>query len=70
MNGRCESCGAEDEELVLVRRLYLTPEAWDRPERVDRGDEEWWCFVCQTHYPHEAPGAAPTEGNPAIDDRG
>jgi hypothetical protein len=54
--GRCESCGAEDEDIVLVRRLYITPEAWDHPEKVEEGDEEWWCFVCRTHYPHKAPG--------------
>ena len=46
-----------------MRRLYITPEAWDSPERVQRGDEERWCFVCRTHYPHEAPGP-PDAANP------
>ena len=55
MSGRCESCGDEGGELVTVRRLYITPEAWDSPERVARGELEVWCFVCRTHYPHEDP---------------
>jgi hypothetical protein len=58
MTGRCESCGRDDEELTQVRRLYLTPESWDTPEKVERGDLEVWCFVCRTHYPHETPGDA------------
>jgi hypothetical protein len=48
----CESCG-RDEEVVRVRRLYVTPEAWDTPGKVEQGGEEVWCFVCRTHYPHE-----------------
>ena len=31
MTGTCESCGRDDDDLVLVRRLYVTPEAWDTP---------------------------------------
>jgi hypothetical protein len=53
MPTECASCGQVDDELVFVRRLYLTPEAWDTPESVTEGDDEWWCFVCRTHYPHE-----------------
>src|SRR4051812_17126127 len=53
--GRCESCGSEGEELIEVRRLYVTPEAWDTEGKVTKGDIEQWCFVCRTHYPHEAP---------------
>jgi hypothetical protein len=49
----CESCGRDDEDVVVVRRLYVTPEAWDTPGKVEPGDEEKWCFVCRTHYPHE-----------------
>jgi hypothetical protein len=36
-----------------VRRLYVTPEAWDTPGKVEEGDLEKWCFVCRTHYSHE-----------------
>ncbi|HEY3143547.1 MAG TPA: hypothetical protein VGJ86_20595 [Acidimicrobiales bacterium] len=54
----CTSCGATDEELVAIRRVYVTPEAWDTEERVDVVDEiERWCFPCRTHYPHQ-----PVEG--------
>ena len=62
MIGTCESCGRDEEDLVLVRRLYITPESWDTPERIERGDTEQWCFVCRTHYPHEAPDGG--EGAP------
>ena len=51
--GVCESCGSADEELVRVRRYYVTPEAWDSPGSVKMADEESWCFACRTHYPHE-----------------
>ena len=53
VTGVCESCGRDDEVVVLVRRVYLTPESWDTPERVEVAGEERWCFVCRTHYPHE-----------------
>lgn len=50
--GCCESCGDDGVELTLVRRVYVTPETWDQAGRVERGDLEWWCDVCRTHYPH------------------
>jgi len=52
----CESCGDDRVELLLVQRLYLTPEAWDTVGSISAGDEEWWCSVCRLHYPHVAPG--------------
>ena len=52
MTGTCESCGRDEDDLLLVRRLYVTPEAWDTPGKVEPGGEEQWCFVCRTHYPH------------------
>jgi hypothetical protein len=54
--GECESCGATDEALTLVRRLYVTPPSWDQQGSVREGDQEHWCFVCRTHYPHVLPG--------------
>jgi hypothetical protein len=51
----CESCGSPDEELVVVRRLYVTPESWDTPGSVTEADLEQWCFVCRTMYPHLEP---------------
>ncbi len=59
--GRCESCGDVEVELTLVRRLYVTPESWDTPYRVEPGGREMWCFVCRTHYPHQELDA---EGEP------
>jgi hypothetical protein len=61
MIGLCESCGRDDEDVLLVRRLYITPEAWDTPGKVEEGGEERWCFVCRTHYPHDQlePGPGP-----------
>lgn len=61
MRGHCDSCGRDDEPVVEVHRVYVTPEAWDTPGKVDVVDEtEWWCLVCQTHYPHE-----PVDGDTA-----
>ena len=54
--GTCQSCGRENEEIVLVTRLYVTPESWDTPGKVEVADDEWWCFVCRTHYPHRIEG--------------
>ena len=50
----CESCGADEPQLVPVHRKYVTPESWDQEpgERV-LDDIEQWCFACQTQYPHE-----------------
>lgn len=48
----CDSCGDDELPLTRVLRLYVTPEAWDTEGRVDRGQLEWWCMVCRTHYPH------------------
>jgi thymidine kinase len=59
MIGLCESCGRDDEDVLLVRRLYITPEAWDTPGKVVVGGEERWCFVCRTHYPHDQLEAGP-----------
>ena len=53
MTGTCESCGRDEDDLLLVRRLYVTPEAWDTPGKVEEGGLERWCFVCRTHYSHE-----------------
>jgi len=53
--GRCESCGRDGEELEPVHRVYVTPESWDTEGKEEVVDEvERWCFVCRTHYPHEA----------------
>jgi thymidine kinase len=54
--GTCESCGRDGEDVVRVTRLYVTPESWDTAGKVEVGDEEWWCFVCRTHYPHAIEG--------------
>jgi hypothetical protein len=53
----CENCGFADEELVLVRRVYLTPETWDQPasQRVVP-DPELWCVSCVSQYPCEPVG--------------
>jgi hypothetical protein len=51
--GRCENCARDDDELVAVRRVYVTPESWDTPGASSVVDEvEWWCFSCRSLYPH------------------
>lgn len=50
----CESCGAEDEDLTEVKRVYLTPESWDTEANSRVADDsEQWCAVCMVHYPHQ-----------------
>jgi hypothetical protein len=55
MDRACENCGgSDDDELVLVRRTYVVPEAWDTPGSSTTLDEtELWCFSCRSQYPHE-----------------
>ena len=50
----CENCARDDEELVVVRRIYVVPESWDTPgssQTMPGG--ELWCFSCRSMYPHE-----------------
>jgi hypothetical protein len=54
MDRVCENCAGEDDELVLVRRVYVVPEAWDTPgSRTTVEQDELWCFSCRSLYPHE-----------------
>jgi hypothetical protein len=49
----CESCGAFDDELLLVHRMYVTPADWDTDgSEVTMAGTELWCFACCTMYPH------------------
>jgi hypothetical protein len=50
----CESCGAPDDDLVQVHRVYLETdgEAGVIGTHV-LPEVERWCLVCRTHYPHE-----------------
>jgi len=57
----CENCAFPDEELILVRRVYVTPESWDTPASTTVVDEpELWCVSCCSQYPHE-PAVEPEE---------
>jgi hypothetical protein len=51
----CENCTVEDDELVLVRRVYVVPASWDQPgsETVVE-PPELWCISCCSQYPHES----------------
>lgn len=57
----CESCGAVADDVAAVRRVYVTPGAWDptspdetASDTVDVVDEvERWCFPCRSQYPHQ-----------------
>jgi hypothetical protein len=50
----CENCAVEDDELVLVRRVYVTPESWDEARKESVVPEpELWCISCATQYPCE-----------------
>ena len=55
MDRVCENCAREDDDLVLVNRVYVVPESWDTPGSSTRMPEaELWCFSCRSQYPHEA----------------
>ena len=50
----CESCAREDDDLVVVHRLYVVPESWDTPGSVSKVEStELWCFSCRSMYPHQ-----------------
>lgn len=50
----CENCARDDDDLVLVRRVYVVPETWDTPGSSSTVNEgELWCFSCRSLYPHE-----------------
>lgn len=50
----CENCAVVDDELVLVRRVYVTPGSWDREASYQVLDEtELWCISCASQYPNE-----------------
>jgi hypothetical protein len=46
----CESCGQFDDELTLVRRIYLLGP--DEPTPAD-GPAELWCVSCTSQYPNQ-----------------
>ena len=50
----CENCATPDDDLVLVRRVYVTPESWDTAasEQVVE-NPELWCISCLSQYPHD-----------------
>jgi hypothetical protein len=50
----CENCAREDDDLVLVKRVYVTAESWDTAESsTTLPADELWCFSCRSMYPHE-----------------
>jgi hypothetical protein len=60
----CENCGFPDEELVLVRRVYVVPETWDEAASETVVPEpELWCVSCCSQYPHDV-----VEDDEAADD--
>lgn len=55
MGRACDNCGFEADELVLVRRVYVTPESWETSASAQvLDDPELWCVSCTTQYPYEA----------------
>lgn len=58
----CENCGFEDDELVLVRRVYVVPETWDQPSSETVVPEsELWCVSCVSQYPCDVVDPRATE---------
>ena len=51
--GACDSCGAPDDELVTVRRVYLELDDHGRVASTTEVDEvEHWCVPCRSQYPN------------------
>ncbi|MEY4365051.1 MAG: hypothetical protein RLZZ305_395 [Actinomycetota bacterium] len=52
--GTCSSCGAPDEDLQQVQRVYFA----DGDNGTDQLDDdiESWCASCLTLYPHTPAG--------------
>jgi hypothetical protein len=62
--GTCDSCGREDEETELVRRVYLVvPDEGtgdpmtleERAQAVPVDEDERWCASCRETFPHGRP---------------
>jgi hypothetical protein len=50
----CDNCAIPDDDLVLVRRVYLVPPSWDTPgSRTVIAEPELWCMSCLSQYPCE-----------------
>jgi len=50
----CENCGIPDDELLIVRRVYVVPGTWDAPaSHTVVPDSELWCISCVSQYPCE-----------------
>lgn len=50
----CEGCAGEDDDLVLVRRLYPGAGGQEGPGTAPGSETaELWCFSCRSQYPHE-----------------
>lgn len=52
MERACENCGTPDDELAMVRRVYMEP---GQPGVVQRMEDETelWCLSCTSLYPHQ-----------------
>ncbi len=62
----CENCGFEDDELVLVRRVYVVPETWDQAASETVVPEaELWCVSCCSQYPHDLVDSSDEQDDPS-----
>jgi hypothetical protein len=53
MSDRCDSCGDDGPDLLVVQRLYLIFDEHGAPNGERLADEfETWCAVCRLSYPH------------------
>ena len=55
--GTCDSCGQPAQDLVEVRRAYLTPGGGGELVLGEVAEDvERWCGSCRSHYPHVPAG--------------
>jgi len=53
-SSRCGSCGAHDDDLEPVHRVYLDIDELGRVCDVRvLPDTEWWCPACRVTYPND-----------------
>jgi hypothetical protein len=52
----CENCGAGEDDLVAVHRVYLEFDDESVTGSTTLAETELWCRACRATYPNQQPG--------------
>ena len=52
----CENCGAGEDDLVAVHRVYLEFDDEAVTGSTTLAETEQWCRACRATYPNQQPG--------------